>query len=144
LRHAYALAKSQGGKLSLGESGPRRAFRGHLADRLSAPRHGAHFVDPGVSLEGFPRAALETTTPVSGFVDGRGRARRQVFAARTPKEFAHDRAQQFDPRSSTSPHRARRRRRAHAPATCCRARVSSSSPAPRPGPASALNMICAW
>jgi CheY-like chemotaxis protein len=148
LRHAYALAKSQGGKLSLGDGG--RGARFEVAWPVVSMRPPMARISsiPGVSLEGVRILLLEDDDAVIGLLSTALSMRgAKVFAARTPGEFASaTEEQQFDAAlvdlspiaNDVGGALSRLNKR------CPGARVVVISGSAAEVPASALNMMSAW
>jgi CheY-like chemotaxis protein len=148
LRHAYALAKSQGGKLSLGQS--ERGARFEIVWPIVSLRPPMARISsiPGVSLDGVRVLLLEDDDAVIGLLSTALSMRgAQVIAARTPGEFtAVTQQQQFDAALiDLSPIQHDVGGALNHLSTCCpRARVVVISGSAAEVPPSALNMMCAW
>jgi CheY-like chemotaxis protein len=148
LRHAYALAKSQGGKLSLGEC--ERGARFEIVWPIVSLRPPMARISsiPGVSLEGVRVLLLEDDDAVIGLLSTALSMRgAKVFPARTPAEFASaTEQQQYDAALvDLSPIAGDVAGALTRLATRCpSARVVVISGSAAEVPASALNMMCAW
>jgi CheY-like chemotaxis protein len=148
LRHAYALAKSQGGRLSLGES--ERGARFEVAWPIVSLRPPMARISsiPGVSLDGVRVLLLEDDDAVIGLLSTALTMRgAKVFSARTPHEFTTvTEEQQFDAALiDLSPIQDDvGGALTHLSTHCPRARVVVISGSAAEVPASALNMMCAW
>jgi CheY-like chemotaxis protein len=148
LRHAYALAKSQGGKLSLGESDRGARFEVVWPIVSLRPPMARISSIPGVSLEGVRVLLLEDDDAVIGLLSTALSMRgAQVIAARTTKEFtAVTEQHQFDAALVDLSPIANDvgGALAHLQKRCPRARVVVISGSAAEVPAPALNMMSAW
>ena len=148
LRHAQALAKSQGGKLSLGEC--ERGARFEVVWPIVSLRPPMARISsiPGVSLEGVRVLLLEDDDAVIGLLSTALSMRgAKVFAARTPHEFTTVTEQyQFDAALiDLSPIQSDvGGALTHLSTHCPRARVVVISGSAAEVPASALSMMSAW
>jgi CheY-like chemotaxis protein len=148
LRHAHALAKSQGGKLSLGESERGARFEVVWPIVSLKPPMARISSIPGVSLEGIRVLLLEDDDAVIGLLSTALSMRgAQVIAARTPKEFiAVTEQHKFDAALVDLSPIANDVSGALTHLANCspRARVVVISGSAAEVPAPALAMMCAW